>query len=727
LKQVVQKLRDGQLVVADVPAPTAGPGQLLVRTRTSLISAGTERATIEFARKSLTAKAASRMDLVSKVIAKARVEGVHETLRMVRARLNAPVALGYSCAGEVLEVGESVDGFRIGDRVACAGQNYASHAEFVCIPKNLCVHIPDKVSYADAAYVTLGAIALQGVRQAAPALSECVAVIGLGLLGQLTMQLLRANGCQVIGCDLSSKRRALAMELGAHAVADPNDLVAVVEAETNSYGADAVIITAGSKSDEPMKLAADVSRKKGRIAVVGAVPMNLPREPFYFKELELRLSMSYGPGRYDPSYEESGLDYPIAYVRWSERRNMAAFLNLIRNGQVNVDKVTTHRFDVSAAPEAYGLITGGQESVLGVLLNYDENADPETKRILAARSAGDHAVTLGVIGAGSHVTDRLLPELLKIRDVDIRAVCTANGRTAESVASRFTASYATTKYEDVLDDPRIRAVMIGTRHDLHARIAIAALARGKHVFVEKPLCLADSELGEICAAYEKAAAGGVRLFVGYNRRYSTHLDAAKRFLGRRLQPLSILYRVNAGALESNHWLLDEAVGGGRIIGEGCHFVDFLQAICDAAVESVFATAPAANGNGARNEASLVLQLADGSVGTIVYTGAGDGALPKERCEIHGEGKSVVIDDFRSTELYHRRRRRIFKTRRQDKGFANEMAAFTNLIREPDRAGQSFEAIHAASLATFRAVDSVKSGLQYQLRPAPITVVNGHAD
>jgi predicted dehydrogenase len=720
---VIQRLRDGQLVVADVPAPTVGPGQLLVRTRSSLISAGTERSTVEFARKSLAAKAASRMDLVSKVIAKARAEGVHETLRMVRARLNAPVALGYSCAGEVLGVGDHVDEFRIGDRVACAGQNYASHAEFVCVPKNLCVHIPDEVSYADAAYVTLGAIALQGVRQAAPALSECVAVIGLGLLGQLTVQLLRANGCQIIGCDLSPERRALARELGAHAVAGPGDLLKAVEAGTNGYGADAVIITAGSKSDEPIKLAADISRKKGRIAVVGAVQMNLPREPFYFRELELRLSMSYGPGRYDPSYEESGLDYPIAYVRWTERRNMAAFLGLIRNGQVNVDKVTTHRFDVSAAPEAYRLITEGQEPALGVLLNYAEDAQPATKRILAPRPGGDRAVALGVIGAGSHVTDRLLPELLKLSDVDIRAVCTANGRTAESVASRFAASYATTNYEEVLDDPKIRAVMIGTRHDLHARIAIAALERGKHVFVEKPLCLADAELDGICAAYEKAAANGVRLFVGYNRRYSKHAEAAKRFLEVRLQPLSILYRVNAGALDSDHWLLDEAIGGGRIIGEGCHFVDFLQAICDAKVESVFATAPAANGSAARNETSLVLQLADGSVGTIVYTGAGDGALPKERCEIHGEQKSVVIDDFRCTELYHRRRRKLFKTSRQDKGFAQEMAAFVDLVREPDRAGQSFEEIHAASLATFRAVDSAKSGLLYQLRPAPITVIS----
>ena len=723
MKQVIQRLRDGHLAVADVPAPTVSPGQILVRTRASLISAGTERATVEFARKSLAGKAASRMDLVSKVIDKARVEGVQETLRMVRARLNAPVALGYSCAGEVIAVGDHIGEFRVGDRVACAGQNYASHAEFVSVPKNLSVSIPDEVTFAGAAYVTLGAIAMQGVRQAAPQLSESVAVIGLGLLGQITVQLLKANGCRTIGCDLSPERRALAMELGADAVAEPGGLVTTVESRTNGFGADAVIITASSKSDAPIELAAEVSRKKGRVVVVGAVPMNVPREPFYFRELDLRLSMSYGPGRYDPSYEEAGFDYPLAYVRWTERRNMEAFLGLVRDRRINLDRLTTHRFDVSSAPDAYRLITDPDPGLLGVLLEYRETGQPTTKTVFASRKPADGAVAIGVIGAGSHVTDRLLPQLRKIGGVHLRAVCTANGRTAENVANQIGAEYATTDFEEILDDAGIHAVMVGTRHDLHAKLVIAALNRGKHVFVEKPLCLTDAELDEISSAVRASAPAGAALFVGYNRRYSEHAEMAKRFLGKARPPLSISYRVNAGALAAGHWLLDENTGGGRIIGEGCHFVDFAQTLCDANVESVSAAATRAKDGAPRNEAHILLHLSDGSVASILYTGEGGAALAKERCEIHGGQKSVVVDDFWRTELYDRRKRKVFKTSRQDKGFAREMATFVDVVRNPLHAGQSFEALHAASQATFRAVDSSRTGLRYVLQASPVAIVS----
>lgn len=721
MKQVLQSYRGGRPLVAEVPAPKPGAGQILVRTKSSLISAGTERATIEFARKSLAAKAASRMDLVAKVVTKARSDGIQETLRMVQSRLDAPVSLGYSCAGEVVALGARVDEFRVGDRVACAGQDYASHAEFVRVPKNLAVRVPDEVSFAAAAYVTLGAIALQGVRQAAAALGESVAVIGLGLIGQITVQLLKASGCSVIGCDPSAARRTLARELGADAVADPEALVDAAQAATAGHGVDAVIVTASTKSDQPIRQAAEISRKKGRIVVVGAVGMNLPREPFYVRELDLRLSMSYGPGRYDSSYEEGGQDYPYAYVRWTEKRNMQAFLGLVRAGRVDVDKLTTHEFDIAAAAEAYRVVTESGDSALGVLLNYPaENSEPRTKKILRPRAGPSAEVSIGLIGAGHHVMDRLVPGLLALEGAAIRGICSATGKTADRVASKLGASYATTDFREVLDDRDIHAVIVGTRHDLHAEIVVAALGKGKHVFVEKPLCLTDAELEAIAAAYAEAAGAGATLFVGYNRRYSRHLEETKTFFSGRHQPLTMLYRVNAGPLPADHWLMDEAVGGGRIIGEGCHFVDVLQRLCGAPIESVFAAAAASDPRGGRDEATITLGFADGSVGTVVYSGSGDKALAKERCEVFGGGASAVIEDFRRTEFYSSGKRRVFTTRLPDKGFAQEMAAFVRSVKDPQAAGQPFQELYAASQATFRAVDSAKTGERYRLPPAPLS-------
>ncbi len=720
MKQVLQNLRDGKLSVADVPAPKAGPGRILVRNRNSLISAGTERSTVEMAKKSMVGKAASRPDLVKKVILKARADGIKDTVRMVRSRLEAPVALGYSCAGEVVDVGADAGGFRIGDRVACAGQDYASHAEFVSVPKNLVVSVPNGVSFPEAAYVTLGAIALQGIRQAAPQLGETVAVIGLGILGQLSVQLLKANGCTVIASDLASDRLKLAKAFGADAAVSPDKLAKLTQAATSGRGVDAVIITASSKSDEPVRQAAEISRKKGRIVVVGAVGLNLQREPFYLGELELRLSMSYGPGRYDPGYEEGGADYPFAYVRWTENRNMEAFLDLVAAGKVDVKKLTSHQFEIEAAEDAYRLITQGKEPVLGVVLNYaGAEKRPGTKKIIRKAEAPGSTIGVGLIGAGNHVMDSLVPGLKSLEGAEIRAVCSATGKNADRIASSLGASYATTDYQEILDDPDIRAIVIGTRHDLHARIVCGALAKGKHVFVEKPLCLTDAELEQIAKAYKSAGKKGGSLFVGYNRGYSPHFDAVDEFFAGRSEPLTMLFRVNAGPLPGDHWLRDPKVGGGRIIGEGCHFIAFLQRLSGGLIESVQASSAASDpASGIGNEAIVTMSFSDGSVGTVVYTGSGDTGLAKERCEIFGGQASAVIEDFKRTIFYRNARKSVFKTRLRDKGFAREMAAFVRSIADPV-SGQSFEELHAVSQASFRAVDSLKSGERYALPASPI--------
>ena len=549
MRQVVQHMRSGKLTVEDVPSPTVQPGGLLVATRASLISVGTERSTVEVAKKSLVGKAMDRPDLVRKVVQKVQKDGLLDTARMVSARLDAPAALGYSCAGIVLEVGQGVTGFTAGDRVACAGQNYASHAEVVFVPQNLCVKVPADVPLDDAAYVTVGAIALQGVRQADPKLGDVVAVIGLGLVGQLTVQLLRANGCRVLAADPDEAKQAMARDLGAEQAVTPDALAAAAAAASEGHGVDAVLIAASTKESGPVELAGEIARKKGRVVVVGAVGMTLPREPYYLKELELKLSTSYGPGRYDPEYEEKGKDYPYGYVRWTERRNMAAFIQLIAEGRMNVGALTRYRVPITRAEEAYARILDSSDSPLGVLLTYGEDAaEPRRTAVTLRQEVPVSRIRFGLIGAGSHVKDMLVPALKNIGDATIVSVCTQRGINAKSLAARVGASTCTTDYRDVLTDDAVNAVIVGTRHNLHAEIVLAALRAGKHVFVEKPLCLTGEELDEIGAVYADKAKAGLRLAVGFNRRFSPHFAKAKEFLAGRGNPLVMTYRVNAGAL-----------------------------------------------------------------------------------------------------------------------------------------------------------------------------------
>lgn len=693
MKQVAQHYRSGALSVREVPAPALKAGGLLVATTVSLLSAGTEKAMTDLAKASLAGKALARPDLVRQVIDKAKREGIVSTLEKVRSKLDNPVALGYSCAGRVVEVGAGVDGFKPGDRVACAGAGYATHAELNSIPQNLTVPIPDGVADEDAAFVTVGAIALQGVRQAQPSLGERVVVVGLGLLGLITVQLLKANGCRVLGFDPVAAKGDLARSLGADAVC-AEGLIEAADGFTAGRGADAVIVTASTPSDEPANTAATIARLKGRIVLVGMVGMNLRRDAFYKKELDVRLSMSYGPGRYDPAYEERGHDYPFAYVRWTERRNMEAFLELIKEGRVTPNALVTHRFAIAEAEKAYALLDGG-EPYIGILLTYPGLAAGALARRVevAQRKVTPKAGTLGIgfIGAGNFAKSVLLPELRRQAGVRLTGVATATGLSGTHAAEKFGFGFATTDAAQILDDPATDVVFIATRHDTHAPLAIEALQAGKHVFVEKPLAINEAQLDEVIAAAE---ASDKVLMVGFNRRFAPLVVKAKAVLKGHTAPLVMLYRVNAGPVPAESWLQSEE-GGGRIIGEVCHFIDTLSFLADALpLERQIVQA-----KDHADALSLQLRFADGSIGTIVYTSLGDRSFPKEYIEIFGASRVITIDDFRRAVFVVDGRMKSDRLTRQDKGFAEELRQFLAAVRGEQPSPIALEALRATTEVT----------------------------
>ena len=697
MKQVLQNRKTGRPFVGEVPAPALQRGRVLVRTVASLISAGTEKAAVELVSKGLVQEARERPDLVKQVVAKVKSEGLLNTFTAVRDKMAASQALGYSAAGIVTAVAEDVSEFQIGDRVACAGVGFASHAEVLSVPKNLCVHLPEQVSFEAGAYGTLGAIALQGVRLAQPTLGESVVVIGLGLVGQLTVQLLKANGCRVFGLDLDPARVSLALELGADsAVVSGEGTERQIYAWTKGRGADAVLITAATDSNQPVELAAKISRLKGRVIVVGMTGLDIPRAPFFSRELKLIISMSYGPGRYDPDYEERGHDYPIGYVRWTENRNIESFLELVGDQRVNVDRLTTHRYRIEEAERAYQLISGnGSESYLGVLLNYDPNAELNTRVSLNATPKprrAENRIVLGVIGAGGYVPAMLLPHF-KTEGVEFRSIATASGVSAHDVGKRFGFAEAASA-KDVLGDADINLVVIGTRHDQHAQLACEALERNKNAFVEKPLALNDDQLN---AVLEAAAASSTRLFVGFNRRFSPLAQQAKDYFAKRETPLSILYRVNAGHIPKEHWTQDPHEGGGRIVGEVCHFVDLMQFLTGAPPVSVFAESVSAKSPKIVDADSvfITLRFADGSNGAIAYLSEGDKSLPKERVEIFGAGKIFVIDDFRTGKT-------------QDKGQPAMVKQICAGIVNAQPAPITLSELAATTQTTFRILDSLRS-------------------
>jgi predicted dehydrogenase/threonine dehydrogenase-like Zn-dependent dehydrogenase len=712
LKQVLQNRKTGSPFVAEVPVPALQAGRVLVRTVASLISAGTERAAVEQVSKGLFQEARQRPDLVKQVVSKVKNEGLLNTLTAVRDKMVTSQSLGYSAAGLVTEVAPDVTEFHVGDRVACAGVGYASHAEVISVPKNLCVQLPGNLSFEAGSFGTLGAIALQGVRLAQPTLGESIVVIGLGLVGQLTVQLLKANGCRVFGLDLDPTRVALALELGADAAAISDDNAAnQIETWTRGNGADAVLITAATDSNQPVELAAKISRLKGRVVVVGMTGLDIPRQPFFVRELSLTISMSYGPGRYDPNYEEHGNDYPLPYVRWTEQRNIESFLDLVAQQRVDVNRLISHRFPIEKAERAYQLISGAlDQPYLGVVLNYDPNAEICRRIKLsdsASAPAADTKISVGVIGAGAYVATMLLPHF-KTAGVSFRTIATASGVSAHDVGKRFGFGYAVSGAEEVLDDTEVNLVIVGTRHDLHAELAIQALNRNKNVFVEKPLALNETQLDDVLDAARHSSG---RLMVGFNRRFSPLAQRASDFFAGRKYPLSMLYRVNAGRIAKDHWVQDSVQGGGRIVGEVCHFVDFMIFLTGALPVSVFAESVTGDNEKSVDADSVLITLRfeDGSNGSIAYLSEGDGALAKERVEIYGGGRTFVLDDFRNATSYKSGREEKTTLRTQDKGQLDQVRAICDAVIQGGPVPISLEQLAATSRTTFRALESLRTG------------------
>lgn len=711
---------------------------VVVRSAASLVSAGTERTAAEFARKSLLGKALARPELVRQLLEKARTQGVLSAWDAARARLGRPLQPGYSCAGTVVEVGAGVTDLRPGDRVACAGAGHAVHAELVCVPRNLVARVPDGLDLEAAAFTTVGAIALHAVRLADVELGERVAVIGLGVIGLIAAQLARAAGCLVLGIDVNPGRVALGRELGLERAVvhgrddgESDDVGSVADALTAGRGLDAVLVTAATSSSEPIRLAGELCRDRGRVVVVGAVGMEVPRGLFYAKELDLRVARSYGPGRYDPGYEEGGHDYPLGYVRWTENRNMEAFLALLSQGEVKVAPLATHRFPIQEGARAYALIGGeSREPYLAILLTYPA-AEEEAAGASAVRRRVElrgkptpelpaqparGAVHLGLLGAGNFATGTLLPAMVGVEGTELVGVCTASGASARLAADRFGFRYCATEEAELLRDPDITAILIATRHHLHAGQVEAALGAGRHVFCEKPLCLDEDELSRIVRTF-LGAVPRPQLLVGYNRRFAPFARALKAFVAEAGEPVAMHYRVSAGFLPAEHWIQDPAQGGGRVLGEVCHFVDFLTFLAGEPPAAVYARALPNGGRYRDDNVVISLEFASGSVGGITYVANGDPTLGKERIEVFGGGATAVLDDFRSLVRLHGGKRAVDRARlRQDKGHRGEWEAFVRAVREGGPAPIPFEELVSTSLATFRILESLKSGVPQRIDP-----------
>ncbi len=711
MKAVVQDFDSGRLRVEDVPPPTLQPAGILVAVRRSLISIGTERAVIGLARKGPIGKALDRPDLARKVLNKARQEGYWSTFRVVRNLIKSPIPLGYSCAGEVIAVGAQATEFRVGERVACAGLQFANHAEVDYIPRNLAAKVPEGVAYDDACFVTLGAIAMQGVRLAEIELGDRVVVLGLGLVGQIAAQLARCAGAAVFAADLDPAKVELARRLGAHeGESKQGNLSSAAAAFSGGHGADAVLVCAATKSDAPLRLAAEVCRLKGRVVLVGDVGMRLRRRPFFEKELRFIVSRSYGPGRYDPSYEVHGVDYPLPYVRWTEQRNMQAFLDLVARGDVRLSPLVTHRYPIDHADAAYEVVTGERkERAIAIVLEYHDRPPPSATVAIPAvraRPPARDTVRLGVIGAGQFAKGVLLPAFARAKGARFDAFCTASGLTSKHVAESYAARYCTSEPSEIIADPDIDAVVIATRHDQHAPLVMDALRAGKAVFVEKPLAISETALAELTELLRTD--DQARLMVGFNRRFAPLAVKCREFLADRRSPLFVSYRVNAGSFPPDSWVFDPITGGGRVLGEVCHFVDTISYLAGALPVRVMAEEVRQSQDPAhrRDSVTVTLSLEDGSVGAIHYLAGGDASVAKEYVEAFGEGRTAILDNYRTLALHSSNRRRRTRMLNQAKGHAQEAEAFIRAVR----AGGVMPIPHAALLAVTRATFMIHRSL-----------------
>ena len=743
MQQVIQNVRNGKLELVTLPDPIVRPGHVLLANRFSVISAGTERMVRELAQKSLVGKARERPDHVRRVLQKARSEGLWNTIQQVRETLDQPMPMGYCSAGVVLACGNGVQEYQPGDLLASNGP----HAEIVCTPKNLCARVPEGVPLDQAAFTILGAIALQGVRLSRSALGETVLVIGLGLIGQITVALLKAAGARVFGTDLNAAKCQLARTMGAE-VARPGIAAKDVLAMAGGLGADAVLITASTKSNAPIDLAANAVRQKGRVVLVGVVGLELDRRPFYFKEAEFVVSCSYGPGRYDPRYEEGGHDYPPAYVRWTEQRNMQAVLDLMATGRLDLSPLISHRLSVDEATKAYELIESGSEPYLGIVLEYprsdsvgetrtielqqpdastEKGSDPVCRngpegaahkrgltsfpRPFPRHRTGSRPLNVGCLGAGNFARAVLLPKLCSIAGVSPAVLCSAGGVSAAHTGKKLGFARATSDEAEVFADTTVDAVFVITRHDLHARQVVEAVRAGKHVFVEKPLCLTVEELADIEAQLQATGDPTGFVMVGFNRRFSPAAVAVKRFFSDCCSPLTASIRFNAGAIPADHWTQDEAIGGGRIIGEACHAIDLATYLIGSPPVRVFAesiggpNAPATTDD----QCFITLRHSNGSISNIAYLAGGDKACPKERVEVIGDGKVAVIDDFRSAVGWSGGKRKKLWRGAQDKGHTAELNAFVQAVADGDGSPIDWAELRATTLASILAVRSLREG------------------
>ena len=680
MKQVLQRLDDGRTFLLDVPVPAASGVKVVIRTQASLISAGTERMLVEFGRGNLLDKARAQPDRVKDVLSKVRTDGLLSTLDAVQSKLATPIPLGYCNAGVVNEVGSQVTRFRAGDRVVSNGP----HAECVVVPHTLVAKIPDNVSLECAAFTPIAAIGLQGIRLAQPTLGETIVVYGLGLIGLLCVQLLRANGCNVIGIDRSAARLNLGERFGARVLDGSRvDVVEQVTTLTDGRGADAVLLTLASESEEPIRDAARMSRKRGRIVLVGVTGLNLTRDEFFKKELTFQVSCSYGPGRYDPQYEERGVDYPAGYVRWTEQRNFEAVLGAMSSGQLDPSPLITHRFDLADAARAYELITSDAPSI-GVVLRYPDGgatngngAHPRRIDRTVSSASRPTGTTAAVIGAGNFATRVLLP-ILKQRNVRLRTIASAGGPSGAIAGAAFDAERITADVDDIVADSSIETVFVLTRHDSHASLVLRALEAGKHVFVEKPLALSEEDLDRI----ERVARDTDRLLmVGFNRRFAPFSREVASHLAARSGPVALNITVNAGAIPRDHWTQNADVGGGRIVGEACHFIDLARALVGQPIAGVHAT-PAATRRGefVDDIASLSINFADGSIASIFYAANGAKSYPKERVECFFDGRTLVIDNWRRLRRFNVRGPMFELGKRQDKGHTAEIDAWLSAVK-----------------------------------------------
>jgi polar amino acid transport system substrate-binding protein len=713
MKQVIQYQKDGTISVEELPAPQCIKGGILVRNLSSVISAGTEKTSVTNTQSSLVSRARKQPKEVKMVMDFVKKEGLVSTAKRVFAKLDSYKTFGYSTAGIVIE--SDCEEFLPGDFVACGGAGYAVHAEIITVPKNLAVKVPSGLDADEAAYATVGSIALQGVRQADVRLGENVAVIGLGLLGQMTVQMLKASGCNVAGLDINDKLFDKAKSFGCdETYISSKDNIKNLLAFTKGNGFDAVILTASTSSNEPMELAIEIARKKGSVVVVGSVGMNIPRSPFYQKELKITISCSYGPGRYDANYEELGIDYPVAFVRWTENRNMQAVLEMIAQNKLDVKSLTTHTFNINDATKAYELVSGTiKEFYLGIVLNYPERKEARARTIqVGGEYSKTEKVSLGFLGAGTFAQNYLLPPLKETK-VQLHSVSTAGSVNAMTVAKRFGFVNAGTDSKAIINNPEVNAIFCATRHDLHSEFVVAAVNAGKPVFVEKPLAVNIKQLTEI----DKAVAdNNGRVMVGFNRRFSKPFSDIKDFFSARKDPLTMSYRVNAGMPPKTFWVFRPEQGGGRVIGEACHFIDTMCYLTGAVPVKVYAECISSDNDSVFNHDNVVITIkfSDGSVGSLQYFANGDSSLPKEYCEVHCEASSAIMDNFEMVRFY-RNSKQTKKSYNGKKGHNEEVFATIKSMKEGKSFPIEYETIRKVTLATFAAIESLKTGYAVELK------------